>query len=603
MRISARTPALVAAAAACALAAGPFSGSAVAQGIEDDAGASWRVAQPMPPPPPAGVEGSVTPVGLGRVGDIKFWAPNRGLLITAGNGSTIPPGLWAYNGREWHELSTVCGGTDGRIAWAGPDEFWTVSDGRPGQAPDAHGNPPPLADNTLCHFAGGKVVASYASLAFNANSYQAMHAASCISASDCWFAGDQLPAGQVGAFHLHWSNGSLTAEPYAPEGHAVQDMTAFEGQLYESVRLSHGDLVSEASPGPPVLHAINPFGVTPTFEALLGLPLYGHEEFPEALDFLHLSAAEGAVWGAAGPQPEPPAGSVAGQVTVVRNAGGGWQQLLGPKTTPTGATLFPNDVVQAIAAEPGTGDAWIALDTQNDAAQPSSTAPALVARISATGSISKEDIQELPSAGEGFGPKGAAAKIACPAPHDCWLASTQGWLFHLTNGEEEPALDTDPAFAGLITERPPDEGVPQLPPDAPPPDTSGLLGEPPRGGALPEGPIPPPQIGHVALLSHIHTRLVHGTTLELRFHLAVKARVRLLAKRKRTLVASTATKTLAAGNRKLLIQLNVHRWPTKLELKTHALAPLPTVTTTGPIASETVGTSFVVLPRIDGLLP
>ena len=35
-----------------------------------------------------GIEGSSTPVGLGKIGDIQFWAPNRGLLITAGNGST-----------------------------------------------------------------------------------------------------------------------------------------------------------------------------------------------------------------------------------------------------------------------------------------------------------------------------------------------------------------------------------------------------------------------------------------------------------------------------------------------------------------------------------
>src|SRR5205823_2949932 len=125
-----------------------------------------------------------------------------------------------------------------------------VSDGRPGQAPDAHGNPPPLEDNTLCHFKEGRVVASYAALAFSANSYMAMHAAGCITAEDCWFAGDPLPAGQIGAFHLHWRRGAVVEEPYTAEGHAVDDIRAFEGQLYESVRLSPGDLVSEPSPGP-----------------------------------------------------------------------------------------------------------------------------------------------------------------------------------------------------------------------------------------------------------------------------------------------------------------------------------------------------------------
>ena len=88
-------------------------------------------------------------------------------------------------------------------------------------------------------------------------------------------------------------------------------------------------------------------------------------------------------------------------------------------------------------------------------------------------------------------------------------------------------------------------------------------------------------------------------TLELRFHLAVKARVRLLAKRHKKVVASTPTRTLAAGNRKLLLRLNPRSWPTKLDLQTHALAPLPTVTATGGGAgSKTVTTSLTVLPHV-----
>jgi hypothetical protein len=584
---------------ALAIAAGAGSAQAGAEGLADDGGASWRLEQPSPPALTPGE--SLTPIGLGKIGDIQFWAPNRGLLITAGNGSTIPAGVWAYDGRSWHELSTVCGGTDGRIAWAGPEEFWTISDGRPGQAPDALGNPPPLEDNTLCHFAGGKVVASYASLAFNANSYQAMHAAGCLSPTDCWFAGNPLPPGQVGAFHLHWNGSALVEDPYTAEGHAVEAMTPFEGQLYESVRVSKGDLVSEASPGPPVMHSISRAGVQPTFEPLLGLPLYAPEEFAEALDFLHVSSADGGLWGAAGPQPEPPAGSTAAQVTVVRDSAGTWRQLLGSRTVPTGEALFPKDVVSSISAEPGTEGAWMALQTQEDQAQPSPTAPATVARMSPEGVVS--DQQPLPAAGEGIGPKGAGVKSACPAPHDCWLATTQGWLFHLSTGKEELAQDTDPAFAGLITERPPDAGVPQVVPDSPPPDISGLPGEAHTSGAIPEVTVTPPQERvKVPLLSNIRTRIVHGNTLELRFHLAVKARVRLLARRKKVLVASTPLRTLAAGNRKLLLRLDIHRWPTKLELKTRPLAPLPTVSAAAG-ASETVGTRFVVLPRISGLLP
>ncbi|MGC2375169.1 MAG: hypothetical protein WA484_14970 [Solirubrobacteraceae bacterium] len=579
----------------CAVVAGAPGGSAAAQPLTDDGGASWRLEQPQPPQPPPGVQGSSTPVGLGRIGDIEFWAPNRGLLTTAGNGSTISPGVWAYDGVGWHELSTVCGAGDGRIAWAGPDEFWTISDGRPGQAADAHNNPPPLADNTLCHFAGGSVVGSYASLAFRANSYQAMHAAGCISAGDCWFAGDPLPPPQVGAFQLHWNGSSLTAEPYSQEGYPVEDMRSFEGQLYESARI-----VPPLLEEPHALRLINRKGVAPAFEPLSGIPLYGLEEFPSALDFLHVGADEGALWAAAGPVRETPAGSAPGQITVVRYAGERWTQLLGPSTVPSGEALFPNDIVNSIAAEPGTDGAWLALDTQQDAEQPSPTAPALVARVGTDGSVSTQDIQQLPT-GEEFGPKGGAEKIACPAAHDCWMATTQGWLFHLTSGREELSRDTDPAFSRLITERPPDEGVPQVPPDTPPADDSGLLGEPPPAlGVLPENVSSEARV-KLPLLSHIRTRLVRGSMLELRFQLTVKTRVKLLARRHGQVVASTPMRTLARGRRKLFLLLDPHRWPTKLQLRTHALAPLPTVSAK-PTRSGTVSTPFVVFPRLPRLI-
>ena len=579
---------------------------AFAAPIEDDGGASWRLEQPQPPQPASGVSGPSTPVGLGKIGDIEFWAPNRGLLITAGNGATIPAGLWAYNGVAWHELSTVCGASDGRIAWAGPDDFWTVSDGRPGQAADALGHPAPLEDNTLCHFENGRVVASYGSLAFRADSYQAMHAAGCIAASDCWFAGRPLPAPQAGAFQLHWDGSSLTREPYTQDADAITDLRSYAGALYDSVRLT-----APIGEEPAALRLINPKGVSPQFETLPGLPLYGGAEFPTALEPFHLASADGALWAASGAVPdlETPPGSAFGQLTVARYDGEHWSQLLGASTEPSGAALFPHDAVTSLAAEPGSDAAWLALDTQSDAAQPSPVAPAHVARITAAGTASSEDDQLLPSPQEEVGPKGAAARIACPAAHDCWLASTQGWLYHLTDGHEELPPDTDPSFAGLITERPPDEGVPQVQPDAPPTDTSGLLGEaPPSLGTLPENAKEPPARQRVPLLSRVRSRLVHGSTLELRFHLAVKASIRLIASRKRTVVASTPRRTLRAGECQLLLRLDPRRWPTKLRLQTHALAALPTVPVGGGGGSQTVSTSSVVLRRFPqlsrfGLLP
>ena len=123
-------PALPTWALALALAL-PLAGAPGIARASDD-GASWQFAPAEAPPPPPGAEPSPFPTALGDVGDIAFWAPNRGLLITAGN-AFVPAGLYAYDGVSWHQLSNVCGASDGRVAWAGPDEFWTISDQRPGQ--------------------------------------------------------------------------------------------------------------------------------------------------------------------------------------------------------------------------------------------------------------------------------------------------------------------------------------------------------------------------------------------------------------------------------------------------------------------------------------
>jgi hypothetical protein len=576
---------------------------------QSPATATWQLEQPSPPNPPGGkYEGP--PIGLGRVGDIEFWAPNRGLLITAGNGSTIPSGVWVYNGREWHQLATVCGATEGRIAWAGPEEFWTISNGRPGQATNpANGETAPILDNTLCHFApaqpGGPlaVVSSYASPAFQPNSYQPMHAAGCIGPSDCWFAGEPLPEPQIGAFQLHWNGSTMISEP-DPQGHAVRDMRLFGGRLYESLRLAPGDLVTdpESPLHPPVLRRINPAGVQPTFVPLsLDVPEYASGEFPTALDYLRLSADAEALWGAAGPASPTPEGSIPAEVAVVRYAKGSWNQVVGPAEPPH-ENPFKGYVVTAIAAEPGSESAWVGLDMPSDAAQPSPLASAIVAHVAADGTVLSE--QTLPTPGEA--PKGAAEEIACPAAHDCWMVSADGWLFHLhQSGESQLPLDTDSAFTGPITYRPPDEGLPQVVPDAPPVDDSGLVEEPPVYGVETGSPTSTPaQTETVALLSGVYTRVLHRTMLELRFKLAVKARVRLVAKRRKNVVASTSTRTLPAGEHRLLLRLDARRWPTKLDLQTHALAPLPTVVAAphAPAASNTITTDSLAFPNARGLL-
>jgi hypothetical protein len=609
-------PALVA-----ALLVSAFAADAAPARAEE---ATWRSEQPVPP-------GSSWPIGLGKVGDIEFLARNRGLLITEGVPPSVSPGVWAYDGADWHPLSTVCGATDGRIAWAGPKEFWTVSDGRPGQTNEGTGGverTPPLEDNTLCHFANGEVVASYAHPAFEPASYQAMHGAACLSASDCWFGGDALPEPQLGSFHLHWTGGALEAQPFPDEGHTVTDMRALEGHIYESARVSTGDRVAIESVKPPVVHRINPAGSAPTFEvedeAGEGLPLYGPTEPVKSLDSLALSVGDGKLWAAAGrnhnelvePEQEP------AQLTVATRTAGTWQQLIGP-AKPLGPVLPAEKAaeehlllggtaaqadVAAVAAEPGTGSAWIAL---RPPATPASTPRAVLIHVSGEGEVLEE--QTLPSDAEeeqGIGPKGAAAKLTCPDIQDCWLATTQGWLFHLAPDAErtlEHERQHDPAFnddgGHLITFRPKDLGLPQETPDAPPPDTSGLV----EGFAIPGGTIEEtkaPTEGKVTLplLTHLHSRLIRGTTLELRFHLAVKARVRLVAKRRSRVVAATPNKTFQGGNRKLTLRLNPRNWPTKLSLQTRALAPLPVVSSvTGEGANiNSVSTALHVLPPLGG---
>jgi hypothetical protein len=407
-----------------------------------------------------------------------------------------------------------------------------------------------------------------------------MHGAACLSAADCWFAGDGLPEPLVGSFHLHWNGhaGTLEEDAYPGEGRPVADMTAFMGTLYESVRISSSDPVLEHLAEPPALHLINPIGVSPSFEPLGGLPLYSPGEFPEALDALHLSGDAESLWAGAGPRAQTPEGSEPAIVTVDRyTSAAGWQQVLGPLSS--AADPFPGETVRSVAAEPQSEAAWVALASAGEKSV-DPNASALIARVSADGTVS--DVQSLPSAGEvaeGVGPKGAAAKITCPAVHECWLVTTEGWLFRLTTippaGAVAEGLDTDPAFRGLITYRPPDTGLPAEPPDAPPVDDSGTpAGEPP---SLVESPASAKPRVTVALISNVKVLLVHGTTLELRFHLTVRARVRLLARLHRAIVSATPSYVLKAGFHTLRLQLSVHRWPTKLDLQTHALAPLPSV--------------------------
>ncbi len=618
MRRSATTVLLLALSLLAAALLAPAAGAAP---LANDGNAEWQVEQPLPPAPP-GAETSEAPVSLGHIGDIEFYEPNRGALITSGNGGSVKPGVWFYDGARWIELAEQCGATDGRIAWVGPDEFWTVSDGRAGQAVASSSERPPLADNTLCHFAPGapdaeghrhiEIVGSYGSVPFLGTSYQAMHVAGCLSATDCWFGGDPLPEPQIGAFMLNWNGAGLAPQPFLAEGRPVWEMVSYEGRLYESMRLHRGDRVVSEEQFPPTLRSIKAgvSGEESPFESVQpeNNLLYAGSEFATALDYLRLSTADGALWAGAGAQvPGPPAGSSPAGVTILRKPPGGeWQSVLGPQPgetgeLPPGQVAFPEDVLNSIGAEPGTSSAWLALEQEEHVLGHDPLDRASLARVSATGEIS--DRLEVPLPEDPHGPLGAAQRVVCPAEHDCWATTANGWLLHLaTEGERrEPNVLADPVFSEIeggkpLAFRPPDAGVPQETPNEVPENDSGESTFT-RSEELVKPPRAEPARVPVPLVTHLRTRVVHRTELVLSFHLAVKAKVRLKALRRGKVVAQTSMRTLAAGNRSLKLRLNPRRWPQHLKLQTHALAPLPTQTSASPTVGA-ISTSFVAPARL-----
>ena len=149
------------------------------------------------------------------------------------------------------------------------------------------------------------------------------------------------------------------------------------------------------------------------------------------------------------------------------------------------------------------------------------------------------------------------------------MATEHGWLFHLG---PDPSQDTDPAMHMLITFRPPDDSLPAVPPIDLPEDDSGASSPfeyrpPEEGEKQPEKRLPRAK----PLLSGLHQQ-VKGDVLELTFLLREKAHVRLVARRKRGVVAKTPRYTMGEGHQSLRLRLDPKRWPTKLDLQVHPVA-------------------------------
>jgi hypothetical protein len=144
------------------------------------------------------------------------------------------------------------------------------------------------------------------------------------------------------------------------------------------------------------------------------------------------------------------------------------------------------------------------------------------------------------------------------------MVTWAGWLFHYSDGSPE-ALDTDPNFQGTIVFRP-NEAAEQFIPDALPEDDSQLFAPPPLETGKEEGRkgkvrrLPP-------LLRGIHSEL-HGLQLVVTFTVTRRARVQLLAKRGRRVVARTPKHVFSPGHRELSLRLSRREYPTGLAFRT-----------------------------------
>ena len=302
---------------------------------------------------------------------------------------------------------------------------------------------------------------------------------------------------------------------------------------------------------PALLHTIegdvfsnDPFEPTP----LLGVPADGTE-------LLGLDSDGADLWAVGGGAASGPSALAGGAVErpplAARLVAGAFQEL-----TLRGATFGLTDRFGDVAAIPGTGDAFVTVVPFAD--RRSTNSRATVARIEADGTTT---LNRLPVAGAG---RGSAARIACPAADDCWLATWAGWLFHYSEGTSLPP-DTDPAFQGTIEFRP-NEAAEQFVPDRPPADDSQLFAPPPLE-LTPNATLVSRVKRLPPLLKRVRSRL-RGLVLTVSFTVTRPARVWLLAKKGGRTVARTPRRIFDPGRRKLALRLDRDRYPTRLSLRT-----------------------------------
>ena len=506
----------------------------------------WR-SWPLPIPPGSKFE---TPSGI--PGDLSFFAPNRGLMMVGGNNS-VPEGLYSWDGVRWHQLATVCGAaSNARIAWAGPDEFWTLA------RPSLPRQGPP--GSALCHFKGGEVVGSYSAPTRSEDPYLSMFAAACNGPSDCWFAGvagfDGSGA-RSGGFHLRW-DGSRVQTVYAPQGRSVSDLLADDGRFFETTHVggrpggaADGAILRQPEDVPRLLHRITggAFANDPFLPAALtGVPSEGTEM--RALD--SDGQTRWAVGGGSsleGTQtPRPPLAARLDGADV-------WREL-----TLTGDPLPLDQTFGDVAAIPATGAAWVTMN--NLSGGDGLGESPRIARIAPDGAVRIVDLP-LPSGAV----VGAATRVDCPAADDCWVATARGYLYRLAAAPASYDRDEDPAFQGTITQRP-NEAAEQSIPDDPPQDDSLLLAPPVEIAAVPTAEelaaAEPCVLPKLVTRVRSKTRGQKRLQLVISFRLARQARIGMTARRGGKVVARATPRTLRRGNRSLTLKITRKRYPTKL---------------------------------------
>ncbi len=504
--------------------------------------------QEWPLPLPAGGTFQTPP---NAPGDLSFQAPNRGLMTVSGNNS-VPEGLYSWDGVQWHQLATVCGGgANARIAWAGPDEFWTIA--RPSLPRD------PVPGLALCHFKGGEVVGSFSTVQQSEDRYLPMLAAACDGPNDCWFAGVAGLDGtgtRSGGFHLHW-DGSRLQTVYAPQGRAISDLLADGGRFFESTYVggqpgaaAGSAILREPEAQPRLLHRIT--GGAFSNDAFVPLTVPGGTEL-RGLDSAVDGAGQMRRW-AVGGGARFEGTTTRRQPLAAQLVGDTWTEL---KLTSDPA--LPDDLTFGdVAAIPGTGAAWVTL--VDPGAGDGQLSRPTVARIAADGAVR---VVELAPSGA---PRGAASRVDCPAPDDCWVATARGYLYRLT-GAPTYARDTDPAFQGTITVRP-NEAAEQFVPDEPPQDDSLLLAPPielaPEPEAVADTSADTCELPK--LISRQRSKVLGKKRLRLvvSFRLARRAGVGLTGRRAGKVVARAPLRTLRAGTRSLTLRITRKKYPKQL---------------------------------------